>query len=207
VPVFREVARDFLALPRLRRLRNAPDAADADERGFGSRLPWRRRWLERRQETIVGYLEVDGPVLDVGCGSGRLVQTVSTAIGLDKDMRKLRFLRGRARATVAGELTRLPFRDGSFPQVVCAGVVTSLEPEVSYLPELRRILRPHGTLVLAARDGSRWGSRRPARARRTTEADLRSDLEKNGFAVDEVRKVHGRETVVRAVRRETAEPT
>jgi SAM-dependent methyltransferase len=194
--VLRELWQSLAALPRLRRLRNSPDAADADDRGFASRLPWRRRRLARRQQTIVGYLEVDVPVLDVGCGSGRLVQTVSKAVGLDKDLRKLRFLRGRARATVAGELTRLPFRDGSFPQVVCADVVSSLAPEVSYLPELRRILRPFGTLVLAKPAGSRSG-----------EADLRSELETNGFAVDEMRRVDSREILVRALRRETAEPT
>jgi Methyltransferase domain len=193
--VLAELGRNLVALPRLRRLRNVSDAADADDRGFESLLPWRRRRLERRQQTIVGYLEVDVPVLDVGCGSGRLVQTVSKAIGLDKDLRKLRFLRGRARATVAGELSRLPFRDGSFPQVVCADVV-ALAPEDSYLSELRRILRPHGTLVLATSPRARGA-----------ESALRSELERNGFSVDEVRKARRGELLVRAVRRASAEPT
>lgn len=196
--VLRKLGRSLVALPRLRRIRDASDAADADDRGFQSLLPWRRRRLERRQQTIVGYLEVDVPVLDVGCGSGRLVQTVSKAIGLDRDMRKLRFLRGRARATVAGELTRLPFREASFPQVVCTNVVnsSSLEAAVSYLPELRRVLRPHGTLVLAKAAGSRSG-----------ESDLKSELEQHGFAVDEIRTVGRGELLVRAVRRRTDEST
>jgi Methyltransferase domain len=197
--VLGDLLRSLFAIPRLRRMRNSEDAADADDRGFQSLLPWRRRRLERRQQTIVGYLEVDVAVLDVGCGSGRLVQTVSKAIGLDRDMRKLRFLRGRARAAVAGELTRLPFRDGSFPQIVCTDVVRSFDPGAAYLPELGRVLRPHGTLVLATSPGS-------TRARRGSEGELRRELERNGFAVDEVRKSGGGEILVRAVRSGTGGP-
>jgi hypothetical protein len=172
---------------RLARERRAREAADSDDIGFESALPWRRKRLESRQQTIVSFLEVDVPVLDVGCGSGRLIQALAKGVGVDRDRRKLRFLRGRARATVAGDLTRLPFRDGSFPQLVCSDVVSGLAPGTEYLPELRRVLRSRGTLVLATPRG------------RDTERGLRSELERNGFAVDEVRKGGG-ELFVRAIR-------
>jgi hypothetical protein len=173
---------------RMARKRRSRNAADADDVGFESSLPWRRRRLERRQQTIVSFLEVDVPVLDVGCGSNRLIQALAKGVGIDRDRGKLRFLRGRARATVAGELTRLPFRDGSFPQLVFSDVIRDLAPETEYLPEIRRVLRSRGTLVLATPRG------------RETEASLRSELERNGFTVDEVRKGRGREIFVRAVR-------
>jgi hypothetical protein len=189
-----EALRLLASSVRLARSRRSPDAADADDLAFASRLPWRRKALEKRQQSIVGCLEVDVPVLDVGCGSSRLIQALAKGAGVDRDLRKLRFLRGRARTTVAGALPRLPFRDQSFPQVVCSDVIGFLPKESPYLAELRRVLRPRGTLVLAT-PGRR-------RSRRFTEKTLRGELEESGFAIDEVRKMPGRELVVRAIRRE-----
>jgi hypothetical protein len=192
VDVLSDSAAAFRELPRLARMRRSPEAADLDDMFFEALPPWRRRRLAERKRTIVSFLEVDVPVLDVGCGSSRLIQSLSRGTGLDPDRRKLRFLRGRARAIVGGELPRLPFRDGSFPQVVCSGVVASLAPSTPYIPELRRVLTSRGTLVLAT--GASGG----------TETALRDELQKNGFAVDEVRRIRGRELVFRAVRKELA---
>jgi hypothetical protein len=189
-----EMCRLFVSSVRLARSRRSPEAADADDLTFASRLPWRRKALEKRQQSIVGCLEVDVPVLDVGCGSSRLIQALAKGAGVDRDLRKLRFLRGRARTTVAGALPRLPFRDQSFPQVVCSDVIGFLPSESPYLAELRRVLQPRGTLVLAT-PGRRRG-------RRFTEKTLRGELEESGFAIDEVRKMPGRDLVVRAIRRE-----
>ncbi|MGH9320279.1 MAG: methyltransferase domain-containing protein [Vicinamibacteria bacterium] len=179
------------ALPRLAGMRRSADVADSEDIAFDTLLPWRRRRLEQRQRTIVGFLEADVPVLDVGCGSSRLIQSLSKGTGLDRDRRKLRFLRGRAKAMVAGELPRLPFRDGSFPQVVCSDVIGSLPPSTPFLPELRRVLRSRGTLVLAT-----------GRKRSRAESLLREELQKSGFAVDEVRRLPGRELVIRALRKD-----
>jgi ubiquinone/menaquinone biosynthesis C-methylase UbiE len=88
---------------------------------------------------------------------------------------------------VGGELPRLPFRDGSFPQVVLSDVVSSLAPEMPYLAELRRVLSDRGTLVLAT-----------GRSKRS-EAEWKRELERHGFSVDEVRRIAGAELVVRAV--------
>lgn len=188
--VLAELAAGFRELPRLARMRRSPEAADLDDIAFEALPPWRRRRLAERKRTIVSFLEADVPVLDVGCGSSRLIQSLSRGTGLDRDRRKLRFLRGRARAIVGGELPRLPFRDGSFPQIVCSDVIASLAPSTPYLPELRRVLASRGTLVLTT---SAAGG---------TEVALRDELQKNGFAVDEVRKIRGPELVVRAVRKE-----
>jgi SAM-dependent methyltransferase len=186
----KELAAGVREVPRLAKLRRSPEAADLDDIAFEALPPWRRRRLAERKRTIVGFLEVDVPVLDVGCGSSRLIQSLSRGTGLDRDRRKLRFLRGRARAIVGGELPRLPFRDGSFPQVVCSDVIGSLAPSTPYLPELRRVLTSRGTLVLTTR------------ASGGAEARLRDELRNNGFAVDEVRKIRGPELIFRAVRKE-----
>jgi hypothetical protein len=158
----------LLALGQLRRARHSLDAADAEDR---SSQP-------ARHEMIVRYLEVDVPVLDVGCGSSRLVQALSKAVGLDRRLAPLRYLRHRAPSTVAGLAQSLPFRDGSWPQVVCVDVPN---PD---LTELRRVLRTHGTLVLSGPD----------------EEALKTLLADEGFTVDEVRRVHRSEWIARAVR-------
>ncbi len=189
-PILAELASGLRELPRLAKLRRSAESADLDDIAFEAFPPWRRRRLEERKRTIVSFLEVDVPVLDVGCGSSRLIQSLSRGTGLDSDFRKLRFLRGRARAIVGGALPRLPFRDGSFPQIVCSDVLTSLSPSEAYLAELRRVLASRGTLVLATGPSRR------------SERELRADLQKSGFAVDEVRRIRGPELVVRAVRKE-----
>jgi hypothetical protein len=189
--VLAELAAVFRELPRLAKMRRSPEAADLDDTAFDSFPPWRRHRLAERMRAIVGFLEVDVRVLDVGCGTSRLIQSLSRGTGLDRDLRKLRFLRGRARTIVAGALPRLPFRDGSFPQAVLCDVIRTLGPSTPYLPELRRILSPRGTLVLAAGASGK------------SESDLREELQNHGFAVDEVRRIRGPELVVRAVRRET----
>lgn len=192
------------SLPRLRRLRTSRTAADNDDRAFsrGSRL--RQRWLDHRQATIVSYLEVDVPVLDVGCGTGRLVQTLSKGVGLDNAMKKLRFLRGRAKTLVGGDVRKLPFRDASFPQLVCS----DLGDTAPSFDELRRILKPRGTLVIGTPDRASFRRRLLAPiaglggGARIDEPGLRSELEAGGFRVDEVRRVYGAEMIVRAVRSE-----
>jgi hypothetical protein len=189
-PVLGELASGFRELPRLARLRRSADSADLDDIAFDAFPPWRRRRLEERKKTIVSFLEVDVPVLDVGCGSSRLIQSLSRGTGLDRDLRKLRYLRGRARAIVGGALPRLPFRDESFPQIVCSDVFASPVPQAADLAELRRVLSFRGTLVLTAA------------AKRGSESELRADLQRGGFAVDEVRRIRGSELVVRAVRKE-----
>ena len=168
----------------LLRLRHARSAADADERQFESRRPFLARRLKRRLEHTVSFLEVDVPLLDVGCGSGKLIQGIAKGVGVDIDVAKLRYLRGRAKALgVAATITSLPFRDGTFPQLVCTGVGPGAVDDGA-IPELKRVLRAGGTLIVGASD----------------EGELRPRLEASGFAIDEVQRIARDEVLVRAVR-------
>ena len=172
------LASHLAALPRLWRLRRDPGAADAEDWSHHRH----RRRMDERQAAIVSFLEVDVPVLDVGCGSTRLVQTLSKGVGLDRNAAKIRFLRGRAKAAVCGDMERLPFRDGSFPQLVVADLPVAGKD----VAELKRVLTPRGTLVLATPTAF--------------PAEIEERLSKEGFTVDETRRV-GSERIVRAVLR------
>jgi ubiquinone/menaquinone biosynthesis C-methylase UbiE len=94
-------------------------------------------------------------VLDLGCGPGdgttRLASLGALAIGLDysegmiEKARKERAIAGRL---TRGDAGRLPFKDGAFDKVVCTNSFHHYPDHFAALKELRRILRPGGTLVL-----------------------------------------------------------
>jgi len=106
-------------------------------------------------------------VLEIGCGTGNLallakrLHPAAEVIGTDPDPRAL--ARGRRKAERAGLSVRfdlayaeaLPFDDGSFDRVLSALMLHHLHAEVkgAALREVRRVLRPGGTLHLADFEG------------------------------------------------------
>jgi len=98
-----------------------------------------------------------GPLIDVGCGSGRQMAVLSevcahsTVIGADLSLEQARRARQTApsAAVVVPSSTDLPFRQGSFTHTLCAEVLEHQpQPELT-LASLRRILAPGGTLVVS----------------------------------------------------------
>lgn len=104
-------------------------------------------------------LEIDGAVLDVGCGEGGVLRGfadgVHTAIGIDVDLRPLsrsgKVLGPTERSFVAaGDATRLPFADGTFRVVLMYDVVEHVRDWRVALMEASRVLRPGGGVVITA---------------------------------------------------------
>src|SRR5215468_4331654 len=101
-----------------------------------------RRWL------VGGAV---GRTLDVGCGTGRnlpLVAAPAQAIGLDPAREALRAARRRAPGVplVQGDAQGLPFRDGAFDTVISGLVFCSVPDPARGLAEIKRVLKPGGTL-------------------------------------------------------------
>jgi len=101
-----------------------------------------RRWL------VGGAV---GRVLDVGCGTGRnlpLFETGTRVIGLDPTRDALVAARRRAPRVplVQGDAQALPFRTGAFDTVVSGLVFCSVPDPARGLGEVKRVLRPEGTL-------------------------------------------------------------
>src|SRR4051812_40050263 len=102
---------------------------------------------------------VDGPVLDVGCGTGILLEHLGgygPAFGLDASATALDFCVTRGLGgLVRGSGDRLPFADGSFALVTAIGVIEHIAADQAALDEWARVLRPGGQLVLLT-SAYRW---------------------------------------------------
>jgi SAM-dependent methyltransferase len=140
---------------RLFALRNSVKAADYDHRAFDSWIPLQRYWQRRRFRIIREFAADAGWVLDVGCGSSRIVQGLPHVVGTDLDIGKLRWLRGPGRSLVRADLNHMPFGDGVFDAVIASEVIEHVPREEMRMEELVRVIRPGGLLILGTPDYGR----------------------------------------------------
>lgn len=147
-------------LVRMWQLRNSVTSADYDHRAFDSPIPLQRYWQRARHRIILGFLKASpasgqSAVLDIGCGSSRIIQDLPEAVGLDILLPKLRFLRDRHARLVQGSLFALPFPDSSFDVLICSEVIEHVPDRPPVFEEMTRVLRPGGTLILGTPDYGR----------------------------------------------------
>jgi demethylmenaquinone methyltransferase/2-methoxy-6-polyprenyl-1,4-benzoquinol methylase len=107
-----------------------------------------KSWLLKRARIAQGEL-----VLDVGCGTGVLEESLpkATVLGLDLTEEMLRLAQRKGLDSFGslylGDAERLPFRDCSFDTVVSCYVVKYCRAP-ALASEAARVLRPGGRLVL-----------------------------------------------------------
>ena len=93
--------------------------------------------------------------LDVGCGEGRFCRMLKSrdvaAVGVDPTPALIAVARKRdPRGTyVKATAERLPFRDGTFDLVVSYLSLIDIPDVEAAIPEMARVLRPGGTLLIA----------------------------------------------------------
>jgi dolichol-phosphate mannosyltransferase len=152
-----ELSGDYVrTVGRMAALRNSVKAADYDNRAFDSWIPLQRYWQRARFRIIRGMVDEAERILDIGCGSSRIVQSLPQAVGMDMQIRKLRWLRAPGRQLVQGSMNQLPFADGSFDAVISSEVIEHIPRSEVDLSEMVRVLRPGGVLVLGTPDYGRW---------------------------------------------------
>ena len=139
------------------RLRNSIECADYDDRAHDSRIPLQRYWQRMRFKHVTELIANEGPVLDVGCGSSRIIGALPPgSVALDPLLRKLRYARKFSTALIQGSGFALPFSDRSFPCVLCSQVIEHVPKKSPILDELCRVLQPGGRLVLGTPDYANW---------------------------------------------------
>ena len=103
-------------------------------------------------------------VLDIGCGSGRLIPIVCEQIGPHGSLVELDFAPGmlelgRSKANgnnvtfVAGDAHSLPLADRDFDKVIALALLPHLDNKAAALKEFHRVLKPNGMLVIAHQMG------------------------------------------------------
>jgi 2-polyprenyl-3-methyl-5-hydroxy-6-metoxy-1,4-benzoquinol methylase len=105
-----------------------------------------------RQEILREFGQVEGVVLDVGCGAGAPTRMLSKnckyIIGLDVQNVFDKKNTSSNLDFVRGDGTQLPFRDESFDAVVSFDVLEHVEEDLKFLTEIKKCLRKGGMLLL-----------------------------------------------------------
>ncbi|MEZ4226860.1 MAG: class I SAM-dependent methyltransferase [Polyangiaceae bacterium] len=107
--------------------------------------------LDELEADYVARFGRDGDVLEVGCGTGLVLQRIErfarSAQGVDLSPGMLEKARERGLKVVEGSATELPFEDRQF-DVTCSFKVLAHVPEIERaLSEMARVTRPGGTVL------------------------------------------------------------
>jgi SAM-dependent methyltransferase len=160
-------------------------------------LPWLYPGRTSELDFSVMWLRAGarGRLLDVGAGSGWLVEHMSAlgweAEGLDFDARAVEQARARGLVMRLGGLPEQRLAAGSYDAVTMSHSIEHVHDPVGWLAEARRVLRPVGRLAVATpnarsflhrRFGRHWFPLEPPRHLHIfTRAALESALRKAGF--------------------------
>ena len=128
-----------------------------DERALDAmaRVQDRHWWFRARRRLVAELLgEVGCParVLELGCGTGAMADTLSRlgpVVGVDVDERAVSYaLRQNYAALVLADGQDLPFEAETFDVAVALDVLEHIENDGRACREIWRVLRPGGTLLV-----------------------------------------------------------
>lgn len=205
----------LLELKRMWSLRNSVDSADYDNRAYFSRIPLQRYWQRQRFQIITGYIPKDGKnILDIGCGSSRIAQSLPGMVALDIARHKLRFLRSSNQHLVQASTFNLPFANEIFDVMIHSEVIEHIAAGSEVFVEMNRVLKKGATLIVGTPDYGRiwWpifeffydlilpNAYAQEHITHYTKDSLIQMLERNGFSPIEFSYILGGELIIKAVK-------
>ena len=121
--------------------------------------------IDDQAAAIVRRYSADKDVLEVGCGTGLVLQRVAphcrTAKGVDLSPGMLARARERGLDVQEGSATALPFADASFDRVLAVTVLCFVDDPARTLAEMARVTRPGGRVIVGElHRWSIWAARR-----------------------------------------------
>lgn len=158
-------------------------------------------WFEGRRRVVRRVLDdylpepqgAERSILDVGCGTGAMLhelETYGAVTGVDGDREAVRFCRERGFDDVRLlDSQRLPWPEETFDVVTAFDVIEHIDDDVGTLREIRRVLRPEGSLVLTVPAyQALWGRQDEIshHKRRYRAGQLRDGLRQAGFRVSKL---------------------
>jgi ubiquinone/menaquinone biosynthesis C-methylase UbiE len=143
--------------PEVEQLRRAARKWTRISAGYdiGVRLLFGRFWRQW-QDAVLPFAQ--GRVLEVGCGTGLLLQRLAArgnAVGVDLSAGMLskaaaRLGERRTGNVVRADAQRLPFKDGSFDSVVSTFALTAVPDLDAALAEMARVIREGGKMAVVS---------------------------------------------------------
>ncbi|GAA2024479.1 hypothetical protein GCM10009740_12540 [Terrabacter terrae] len=154
-------------------------------------------WWYRERRHLLAKAIADltpGHALDIGAAGGGNTRVLREhgwdAVALEYGQDGAEVAHERGLATVRADATRLPFSDDALDLVVAFDLLEHLPDDDTAVAEVRRVLKPTGTyLVAVPADPRLWSSHDEAvdHVRRYTRAGLVDLLQRGGFEVADVR--------------------
>jgi SAM-dependent methyltransferase len=135
--------------------RRAGDIDDAPERiDVAARLPKTKEECEHLARYQWAAAQVQGEVLDVACGTGygaKLLARNAHVSGVDRNKQAVDTARSRVSGTfLVAEVPPIPLPSDAFDFVISFETVEHIPDDVSFMLEIRRVLRPGGTLLISS---------------------------------------------------------
>ena len=200
------------------RARNSVDSVDYDIRAYDSIVPLQRYW-QRKRYRVISKMAYQAPsVLDIGCGSSRIIIDHPHWIGMDVNIQKLRYLYERHPRLAMASVSDIPLKSNSMDCIVCSQVIEHITDMDRFWKEFYRVLRPKGVLILGTPDYGMpfWpmfeyfhGKALPESYMKEhcthwTFKSLTERLRKEGFECKEWHYILGAELIVEAIKKPMA---